>query len=289
LHGDSPNAFSAEAGLEVQVSRSASARFFVRDDDVGELTDSFRGFAETFAARRIPVSYQIIPAQLTPACASYLVELRRAHPRLVEFGQHGLHHRMLAKGRELKREFGPERTLSAQTAIIEEGLTILRQALGEDPPIEVFTPPQHKFNGDTVRAAARAGHRVFSVSAYPTTHHRFAYAFGRRLGLSSFGHQGVSYHAGPRPEADIVEMSIGLDVDDGKTIKRSAAELDDAMEVVARRTPYAGAMYHHALYADSESRAELAHMADRLVGRGVERFALLGDLARSTEAGSTRA
>jgi hypothetical protein len=277
-----------EADFEVQVSGPANAKFFVRDDDVGDLTDAFRTFAEAFASRGVPVSYQIIPAQLTAACATYLVELRRAHPRLVEFGQHGLHHRMVANGRELKREFGPERTLAAQTAIIEEGLALLRGALGEETPIEVFTPPQHKFNGDTVRAAASAGHRVFSVSAYPTPHHRLAYAFGRRLSLSSFGHQGVSYHAGPRPEADIVEMSIGLDVDDGKVIKRRVADLDEALETVARGTPYVGAMFHHALYADAGSRAELAGMVDRFVGLGVDRFALLGDLARSTAAGSAR-
>ena len=268
------------------MSGATNARFFVRDDDVGDLTDAFRAFAETFATRGIPVSYQIIPARLTHACASYLVELRRAHPNLVEFGQHGLHHGMVTKGRELKREFGPERTLSAQAAIIEEGLAILRRSLGEEESIEVFTPPQHKFNGDTVRAAAWAGHRVFSVSAYPTLHHRLAYAFGRRLGLSSFGHQGVSYHAGPRPEADIVEMSIGLDVDDGKVIKRNAADLDEAVESVARCTPYVGAMFHHALYAGAESRAELARIADRFVARGYERFALLGDLARSAAVGS---
>jgi len=278
-----------EADFEVQVSGPANAKFFVRDDDVGDLTDAFRTFAEAFASRGVPVSYQIIPAQLTAACATYLVELRRAHPRLVEFGQHGLHHRMVANGRELKREFGPERTLAAQTAIIEEGLALLRGALGEETPIEVFTPPQHKFNGDTVRAAANVGHRVFSVSAYPTLHHRLAYAVGRRLGLSSFGHQGVSYHAGPRPEADIVEMSIGLDVDDGKAIKRGAADLGEAVETVARSTPYVGAMFHHALYADAESRAVLAGLADRFVDLGVDRFALLGDLARSTAAGSTRA
>lgn len=269
------------------MSKDEQARYFVRDDDVGDLTDALRAFAEAFAARGVPVSYQIIPARLTPACASYLAELRRAHPRLVEFGQHGLHHRMVANGRELKREFGPELTLATQAEAIAEGLALMQRALGADTPIEVFTPPQHKFNGDTVRAAAAAGHRVFSVSSYPTLHHQLAYAVGRGLGLSSFGHQGVSYHARRRPEADIIEMSIGLDVDDGKAIKHRAADLDQAVEAVARSTPYAGAMFHHALYADAESRAELARMADRFVSRGVDRFALLGDLARSAAAGSS--
>jgi hypothetical protein len=263
------------------VAHSATAGFFVRDDDVGDLTDALRGFAETFAAQAIPVSYQIIPARLTPECADFLLSLRRAHPDLVEFGQHGLHHRMVVNGRELKREFGPERSFADQRAAIAEGLVLLRGALGDDIPIEVFTPPQHKFNRDTVRAAADVGHRVFSASAYATPHHQLAYALARALGLSSVRHQGISYHPGRRPEADIVEMSIGIDVDDGRAIKRSSGDLGREVDVLARNRPDVGLMFHHDLYADASSRSELAKMVGVLAERGCERFALLGALARS--------
>ena len=44
-------------------------------------------FAEAFLAREIPVSYQIIPARLTDACADYLLAIERARPDLIEFGQ----------------------------------------------------------------------------------------------------------------------------------------------------------------------------------------------------------
>jgi hypothetical protein len=250
-------------------------RCFVRDDDVGELTDEFRAFAEVFASQGIPVSYQIIPARFTAACADYLLALHRKHPGLIGFGQHGLHHRMVLKGRELKREFGPERSLQEQTQTIADGLQLLRQRLGEDSVIRVFTPPQHKFNGDTVRAAASAGHQVFSAACYPTLHHQLAYAMGRRLGLSSILHHGLSYNGEIRPEAPIREVSIAIDVDDGKRRKYDAAAVETAMRVLSAQ-PEIGLMFHHALYVGPEGRRDLESIASRLAAYGRNRFALLG-------------
>jgi hypothetical protein len=252
-----------------------SRPYFVRDDDVGELTDELKVFAETFAAVGIPVSYQIIPSRFTQACAEYLLSLQRQHSQLVDFGQHGLHHRMTLKGRELKREFGPERSLADQAETIERGREILRQKLGAAATIEVFTPPQHKFDGNTVKAAAAAGHRIFSAACYPTLHHQFAYAVGRSLGLGAMGRHGVSYDGGLRPEAPILEMSIAIDVDDGRRRKRSAVDVARSLRAVARRRKYVGLMFHHALYAAPEARQELASIAACLAAFGPDRFGRL--------------
>ncbi len=258
-------------------------RCFVRDDDVGELTDELRLFAETFASRGIPVSYQIIPSRFTGECAAYLLALRREHPGLVEFGQHGLHHRMVLRGRELKREFGPERSLEDQTQAIAQGLGLLRQQLGEDAVIEVFTPPQHKFDGNTVRAAASAGHKVFSAACYPTLHHQLAYAVGRGLGMSSVMHHGLSYSGGLRPEAAILEMSIAIDVDDGKRRKFDADAVEAGLRALGARRTDVGMMFHHALYVDPDERQALAAIASRLAAYGRSRFTLLSSSARFAE------
>ena len=255
------------------------ASFFIRDDDVGDLTGTLRGFVETFIAHSLPVSYQIIPSQLTAECAAYLATVRRTHPDLVQFGQHGLHHKMIVGRRELKREFGPERSFLDQKATIERGLEILHRELGDEAPIKVFTPPQHKFDRNTVRAAAAAGHRVFSASSYPTLHHRFAYAVGRAFGWSSIAHHGISYHGGRRPEADIDEISIAIDVDDGRRRKRSAAEVSTKLRALGGRATSVGLMFHHALYEDAEGVRALAEMVGKLAEFGRERFALLDMLA----------
>jgi hypothetical protein len=178
----------------------------------------------------------------------------------------------------LKREFGPERSFLDQSATIEQGLAILRRKLGDDAPIEVFTPPQHKFDGNTVRAAAAAGHRVFSASSYPTLHHQFAYALGRALGWSSIAHHGVSYHGRRRPEADIDEVSIAIDVDDGKRRKRSAVEVATRLRALGARATSVGLMFHHALYNDSEGHRALTEIVGELAEIGRQRFVLLDAL-----------
>lgn len=258
-----------------------SRPFFVRDDDVGELTDELKVFAETLAGVGIPVSYQIIPSRFTQACAEYLRALHRQHPQLVDFGQHGLHHRMTLNGKELKREFGPERSLTDQTETIELGRDILRQRLGAAATIEVFTPPQHKFDGNTIRAAAAAGHRIFSAACYPTLHHQLAYAIGKGLGVGNVRCHGISYDGKMRPEAPILEMSIAIDVDDGRRRKRNAAEVQHSLRALAPRRHHVGLMFHHALYAAPEARQELASIAACLAGLGPDRFGRL----RSATAG----
>jgi hypothetical protein len=251
-------------------------RFFIRDDDVGELTGALKGFASVFAERRLPVSYQIIPARLTADCACFLLAMEREHQGLIEFGQHGLTHQMMLRGKRLKREFGPERSLADQTADIIEGAKILNERLGSDRPIEVFTPPQHKFDRSTVRAAHAAGHKIFSSACYPTLHHRLAYAGGRKLGLSSILHHGISYHRGRRPEADILEVSIALAVDDGRRRRLRPRDIPRALAAASRHTDTVGLMFHHALYDTAEAHAELVAIAEVLASWGPERFGRLG-------------
>ena len=252
-------------------------RYFLRDDDIGELTDALRAFVETFVSRKLPVSYQIIPARLTEDCAAYLLEVERNHPELIEFGQHGLRHEMTLRGKRLKREFGPERSLDQQQADIAEGQRILADRLGRR--LVLFTPPQHKFDRNTVTAAAAAGHKVFSAACYATPHHRLAYGLGRRLGLSSIAHHGISYHGGVRPEAPLAEISISIAVDNGRRITTGADALPAAIAEAEAGSDLVGLMFHHAVYAGPEGRAALDALAVCLSRYPAQDFHRLGDLA----------
>lgn len=258
---------------------TTAPKYFVRDDDIGELTDPLRAFVELFAARGIPVSYQVIPERLTAECARYMLDAAAAHPGLVEIGQHGLRHQMALGGKMLKREFGPERSLGQQTADIAEGMQLLRAGFGPDTPIAVFTPPQHKFDRNTLTAAAAAGHKVFSAACYPTPHHRLAYALGRRLGLSSIRHHGISHHGRTRPEADLREVSISIAVDNGRRIVTGAEKLDAALARAARHSDVVGLMFHHAVYAGAEGRAALEAIVVRLAAHPAAAFHRLGALS----------
>ena len=265
--------------LDAHDGKPATVQYFVRDDDIGELTPALATFVRTFIERGIPVSYQIIPAKLTHECADFLLEVERSNPALIEFGQHGLHHQMVHRGKMLKREFGPERSLAEQSKDIKDGIDLLRAHLGSEREISLFTPPQHKFDRNTLLAAAAAGHRVFSAASYSSLRHRAAYALGRRLGLSSVLHHGISYHDRDRPEADLREISISVAVDNGRRITCPADEIDAALARAAGHTDKVGLMFHHGVYG--QAHGELAAIADRLAQYPTAQFRRLGDLVSS--------
>lgn len=257
--------------------RTTLTRYFVRDDDVGELTPALVAFVEAFINRSIPVSYQIIPGQLSDDCAQYLAEKARVHPHLIEFGQHGLHHSMLLHGKVLKREFGPEKSYDEQLKDIEEGKQILRRKFGPHHEVKLFTPPQHKFDRHTIGAISAAGYALFSAASYPTPYHRAAYALGRIFGLSSIRHHGISYHGRKRPETDLFELSISIAVDNGRRITCPAEALKPALRRAAAHTDKVGLMFHHGVYADAPD--EFRAIVDELATYHSSQFHRLSDLA----------
>lgn len=235
-----------------------------------------RRFVELFVAAKIPVSYQIIPERFTTDCAEYLLGVEADHPNLIEFGQHGLRHSMTLGSKVLKREFGPERSLADQRKDIAQGKAILTRMLGRD--ITLFTPPQHKFDRNTLLALDQSGHRILSAAYYPTRHHQLIYAIGRRLGLTSLRHHGISYHGGPRPEGDLRECSISVAVDDGKVVTCPAKDLAAAVRAGGSVSHLVGFMFHHEVYAPPELRSELSRIVEHLGTYANSDFHKIGDL-----------
>ncbi len=253
---------------------------FLRDDDVGALTPELAQFAEVFEQAGLPVSYQIIPAKLTGECAAFLRERRAAHPMLFEFGQHGLTHQVTIGGIEHNHEFGPETAYVEQARLIGEGRAILDARLGEAWDGALFTPPQHKFDRNTLRALAANGFTTMSASAYVTRKHRIAYALGRAFGRTTLRGSGVTRHGGVRPEAPLAEVSIAVAVDEGRPVDR---QLDGVMAEIAaarRVTPWVGLMFHHQAWPGDGKRRWLEGLAARLNTLGDIRFATIGAVAR---------
>jgi hypothetical protein len=260
------------------VPSNHQTHYFIRNDDVGDLTDGLKNFAETFALRRMPVSYQIIPSKFTARCADFLLSVDHDYPGLVEFGQHGLNHEMILKGRHLKREFGPERSFIEQGEDIRSGLEILRGYLGSQSDINVFTPPQHKYDSNTVRAAVGSGHKIFSAACYASFFHQAAYALGRRLRMSSFGHYGISYHNARRPEADIFEVSVSVTMDDGQVIRTESHRVFQRIAAASVYSNVVGLMFHHKMYESLSDRDELNKTANLLEKLGPKNFCRLANL-----------
>lgn len=254
-------------------------RFFLRDDDVGALTPELQGFMDVFATRGLPVSYQIIPAALTEDCAAYLRGRRTKAGNLFEFAQHGLTHEMTVGGRQVFYEFGPERTYSQQLDIILEGQAILDRSLGADFNRDVFTPPQHKYDRNTLLALKAAGVKVLSASKYDDPARRLTYGIGRALRLSSLGRHGISHHGRVRPDGGLLELSVTVTVDNAARRSDSVDEVLGAIRKAQRHTDVVGLMFHHNAYKSAADQAFLGELADRLLTLEAASFHLLGELA----------
>ena len=251
---------------------------FLRDDDAGALTDALRGFHAVFSARNLPVSYQVIPAQLTDECAGWLREIKAKAPHLIEIGQHGHSHEMMVAGNLEYYEFGPERGLDEQRSVIAQGRAIMQAKLGDAADSRLFTPPRHRFNRDTLIALGDAGFSILSASSYPKPLHQLAYRAGRMLGMTNIGRGGVSYHGTVRPEAPLFELSISVAVDDGAPRQRNIDDVMRAIATAAKLTPYVGLMFHHNAWDSQAGMAFLANLADRLAAMADVRFATLGQI-----------
>lgn len=259
--------------------RETHTRFFLRDDDVGALSPALHGFIDVFAGRGLPVSYQVIPAKLEDDCASYVSSRREQAPDLFEFSQHGLTHEMVVRGRREFYEFGPELSYQQQLEIVQSGQSILRRMLGSHFNSDVFTPPRHKYDRNTLLALQAAGVKVLSAASHGGPIHRLAYGVGHALGLSSFGRHGISYHGEVRPDAGLLELSVSVIVDNGRTCSGSVDDVLAALEAARTHTPFVGLMFHHEVYADEDGRRFLNALADRLLDLPDASFHLLGDLA----------
>lgn len=259
-------------------------QIFIRDDDVGGLTPQLQSFVETFASHEIPVSYQVIPTVLTPECAEFLRRKHDQAPHLFEFGQHGLAHEMVVRGRRVFYEFGPERSFEEQICAIADGQAILCKCLGSAFDGSVFTPPRHRYDRNTLAALAQTGVQVLSASNYATFPHRVAYAMGRSLRLTNLGRPGVSYHGRVRPDCGLLELSIAVAVDNGSRMPVTAAAILDQVIAASHHVSPVGLMFHHNAYRSEADQVFLAELASGLRALPDVSFHSLTDLRKQMAA-----
>lgn len=230
---------------------------FFRDDDVGELTPELRTIVELLIAERIPCNYLVIPRFVTLECADYMRRRRREHPDLVVLNQHGYLHEQIIRGTHDYSEFAGGRPYAEQVAAIAEGRRILEQLLGEDFSADVFTPPCHKYDGNTLRAIRACGFSVFSAGVRADLPARAYYEMGRALGRITLLGQRVSYHGARDPSNGLVDLSTAINVDEdfdrqGNRITKSAADLEAEWHRAREIYPAVGVLLHHQQYGTTE-------------------------------------
>jgi hypothetical protein len=266
--------------LTDMVQAPPRTRIFLRDDDVGAWTPAFWRFVACFRDAGLPVSYQVIPAQLSDEAAEHLRAFHAERPDLCEFGQHGLAHEMTIGGKRLTWEFGRERDLATQQRVIAQGKAIMQAKLGPAFAGNLFTPPRHRFDGNTIRALHAEGFSVLSAAAYTDPLRRAVYRLGRSLGMGTIGNRGIAYHPELRPEAPLRELSIAVAVDDGAPVQRDVADVLAQIDRARKHTALVGLMFHHQAWDRPGGTTFLDDLVKGLQGLPDCEFVLLSRVAQ---------
>jgi len=266
----------------------ASTRVFFRDDDVRSL-EPLRAVMELLLEEQVPCSYQVIPAHLDDATARWLREARAAAPDRVFLNQHGLHHEQELGGRRRWSEFAGGRPFEAQRAAIAEGRRRLEDRLGDAFDGDVFTPPCHEYDANTLRALRELGFETLSAGVRPGPAARLYYALGRRLGRVSWLGRHVSYHGARTPGGALAEVSVCIDVDEdtdrlGRTREKTLADLEAELAAARRVLPSVGVMLHHERYEAPGRLDTLREFVRRLKRDPGVRLATLPEVAEDCTA-----
>lgn len=242
---------------------------FFRADDVGEITEPLKGVFDTLIGAKVPCHYQVVPRYLDPASAKELRKIQAAHPELVFFHSHGLNHFQMIDGERVTSEFGGGRPFPEQLEAIREGRTMLEQELGDSFSGDMFTPPCHKYDEQTLRALGDEGFSILSAGVRGDLPSKIYYKLGQLLGRVSFLGKRVSYHLQRTPDARLVEISCSIDVHEdcdaeGQRIDKTMEMLWDEFEFFRARLPAVGIMLHHQACDTPEKQMALKLFVEKL-------------------------
>ncbi len=248
-----------------------STRVFVRDDDLGQLSDPLRRILDFHLDRQVPVNYQVVPTFLDDEAITHVSSLARDRPDLVRLHQHGLAHGHDTADGEHVAELSGNPPYEQQYAVISRGRRLLDEAFGSLHPGTVFTPPQHKYDAVTVRVLGELGFAALSASVFVEPKARAYYAVGRLLRRVDLLDHNVSYHGRRIPGTNLGEASVAVNVDmdeHGHRVRRSGPELVARYERAAARLPIVGVMLHHECYEDDDQFDALGHLYDHIASTG---------------------
>jgi len=227
------------------------AEIIVRIDDVGCSDRQTHQVIEAFVDSGIPLSCQVIPADLDPDGATILRELARLAEGRLELAQHGWRHVNHAGPESRKYEFGSARTRQEQEQDIQAGKRLLEMHLG-NMTAPVFTPPHDRLDSNTLEALVALGFRVV--------------AGGSRT------------FEGLKIPGKISAISCGIDASDRRHGKRSVRPLNELLLALERHAnPRAGLVLHAAEIEDFQWCRELVAELRRLSDGGA-RFGLLAGI-----------
>jgi len=236
-----------------------------RNDDVNELTSELKAVTDVLYSRGIPLTHTVEPGNVTEETVSWLKELKRDNPSLIEIVQHGWQHAQHGSG-----EFGDERSYEEQFNDLSRGKKRLQELFGDDL-FNMLTIPFGVFNSDTIKAAVALDFEVFCVHFNRKLSRRIFYTVGHILNRGDIFGKKVSNHLRNYPGTKMFEIDSAVSFikkyyghDTNDCLFR---EHDDIMEEFAeyrRMINVVVLLLHHRFHYKPEHIALIERVADSL-------------------------
>ncbi|MCB9885706.1 MAG: hypothetical protein H6838_09450 [Planctomycetes bacterium] len=266
---------------------------FFRDDDMRHLVEPLQAVMQTLRESGVPCSYEVVPEDLADEVVGMALEEKAKAPTLIHFHQHGLRHQHIVDGQVDFAEFGWGRPLDDQLRDIRTGRELLQARLGAAFDGDVFTPPCHKYDLNTLKALEQTGFSTLSAGVRISPAARVYYGLGRTLRRVGWLGKRVSYHGRAIPGTGLVELSTCIDFDlaNGADQPRSLDELWQEFCSCRQRLAIVGVNLHHACYVNQGKVDVLRRFVERLAGSPGIVFSSMRDIlagmgARPAKAGA---
>ncbi len=254
--------------------------FFRNDDIRGTLDTALQRITQIFLDRRVPIIHAVEPANVTREVSGWLLEVKRAHPDLVDFMQHGYDH--VVKNTVQKGEYGGQRTYEEQHADILRGRKLMDEHFG-DQWFNAFNFPYGAYNEAAVRAVNDCGFAVLNSHDNIEWKRRVFYAVGHLLRQGRLLNHHVSWNLKTIPGTRLLEIDMNVGfirryLNEGvDSVMFSLGEMKtDTMRYARRRS--IGVLLHHRYHTSEEHFALVEDYLDWAAESGLFTFARMSDV-----------
>lgn len=131
----------------------------IRDDDVNKLSSKFLKFFQIANNLDIKINYAVIPYKLSKKTINFL---NKQSKHKLNICVHGYKHLNYSKNIN-KYEFGDNRSLKQQIQDIKKGTKIIKKNFKKEIINNVFVPPFHGMNLNTLKALGKCNYKYIST------------------------------------------------------------------------------------------------------------------------------
>lgn len=220
---------------------------FYRNDDVRDKLDqSLVDFTALCVKKNMPVAHAVEPANVTQEVVDWLIEVKSAHPELIDIIQHGYDHNI--NGKYHKMEFGGKRTYKEQYNDILKGKELMEDYFGE-LWIPIFTFPYSIYNSQSIRVLKDLGYIGLSDTIFFNLKARFKNHIGQLLNKDVIRNKKISFHPKHRPNG-LKEISTSFSIikkyhSDTECDHFTKDEILQGIKLASKFTDITGVLFHH--------------------------------------------